>query len=270
MVAIEDGPYQQALARFGRENRPAALVVVSAHWESGAQVRVTSAQRHHVIHDFGGFPDTLFELGYEAPGEPALARRVAEAVTGAGIVASLDGARGLDHGVWIPLRLMYPDARIPVVAVSLPDALDPRTLMRMGESLRPVLADGVLLMGSGGLVHNLRRLDWRNRDRPPEPWAEAFDSWVHERLGKADYAPLAGYRDTAPNAALAVPTAEHFDPLFVVMGAAEEGARPVPIYEGFQHGTLSMRSFALRAVIHGLGQDPVAALDRRGTIELPR
>jgi 4,5-DOPA dioxygenase extradiol len=244
MVAIETGPYQDALRRFGREHRPEAIVVFSAHWDTGAEIRIGSAARHRLIYDFGGFPRALYELEYGAPGDPGLAGRIGAMLRDAGFAPSLDESRGLDHGVWVPLRLMVPEAVTPTVEVSLPTSLEPEALYRIGGALAPLRREGVLILGSGGIVHNLARLDWSHRDRPPEPWAEAFDSWVRSRLlaGAADE--LFRYAD-APHAALAVPTNEHFFPIFAALGAAQDGFRVEPISEGFQYGTLSMRSFAL-------------------------
>jgi 4,5-DOPA dioxygenase extradiol len=246
MVAIETGPYQDALARFGRAHRPSAIVVISAHWDSGAAVRITSAARHRLIYDFGGFPQDLYELQYDAPGDPQLAGRIDALLREAGMAPTLDASRGIDHGVWIPLRLMYPDGGIPVVEVSFPGAMQPEQLFQVGKALAPLGSEGVLILASGGIVHNLRRLDWQHRNRPNEAWAETFDNWFARRLAEHDYEGLFGYQDRAPHAAWAVPTNEHFHPVFVALGAAGETAAAELIYEGFEYGTLSLRSFALR------------------------
>jgi 4,5-DOPA dioxygenase extradiol len=245
MVAIETGVYQDALERFGREQRPEAIVVVSAHWESGDTVRIASAAKHRQIYDFGGFPGELYELKYEAAGDPELARRIDGMLRDADVPSALDAARGLDHGVWVPLRLIYPKADVPVVELSIPGSRSPAELFRIGALLSPLRSEGVLIVGSGGIVHNLGRLDWRHRDGPPQDWALAFDRWFAAKLDAWDIDGLLRYQQTAPSAALAVPTNEHFHPVFVALGAAGEGGRIERIHEGFQYGTLSMRSFAV-------------------------
>jgi len=244
MVAVERDAYTEALEAFGRAVRPRALLVVSAHWQTRGGVAVTSAARHHVIHDFGGFPHVLYGLDYPAPGDPALAADVATRLGAAGFATRLDPDRGIDHGVWIPLRIAWPDGAIPVVQVSLPE-MPPDDLLRMGQALAPVRKDGVLVLGSGGLVHNLGQLDWARKDATPHAWAVDFDAWMAERITRGDMAGLAAYRDTAPQARRAAPTTEHLDPLFVALGAAG-GDRPETLFEGFHHGSLGMRSIQFR------------------------
>jgi 4,5-DOPA dioxygenase extradiol len=245
MVAIETGSFQEALGRFGREQRPRALVVISAHWESGDTVRITSAAAHHLIYDFGGFPKELYELQYEAAGAPELARRIEGILRDADVLSALDAARGLDHGAWVPLRLLYPQAEVPIVELSIPGTRSPAELFRIGELLSPLRSEGVLILGSGGIVHNLRRLDWGHRDGLAEAWALDFDRWFAAKLEAGDIDGLFRYVQTAPSAALAVPTNEHFHPVFIVLGAAGKQGRIERIHEGFEYGTLSMRSFAV-------------------------
>ncbi len=244
MVGLENDSYTDALGRFGAAEAPAAVVVVSAHWEAGGAIRVTSAERHDTIHDFGGFPRALYELRYDAPGAPDIAREVAERIGGAGFATTLDAKRGLDHGAWVPLRRMWPEVNVPVVGVSLPDPRSPDELMRIGAALRPLREKGVMLVGSGGIVHNLRVLDWRNKFAAPADWARRFDDWVAERLaGDRDLRGFLG----APFGVQSAPTTEHFDPVFVVLGAADRTDRHEEIFTGFHHATLSMRTFALRS-----------------------
>jgi len=183
VVAIETGPYQEALGRFGREYRPEAVVVVSAHWDSGDIVRIASAPNHHLVYDFGGFSEELYKLTYAAPGAPVLARRIDAMLREAAIPSALDAARGLDHGVWVPLRLIYPEAGVPVVELSIPSLRSPAELLRIGHLLSPLRQEGVLILGSGGIVHNLRRLDWRHRDGNAEVWALDFDYDFRPRTG---------------------------------------------------------------------------------------
>ena len=245
MVAIETGRYQEALGRFGREHPARAVVVISAHWESGGTVGIASAAKHHLVYDFGGFPQELYELKYGAAGALELARRIDGMLRNAGVPTALEADRGLDHGVWVPLRLIYPQAGVPIVELSIPGMRSPAELFRIGELLSPLRTEGVLILGSGGIVHNLRRLDWRHRDGPAEAWALDFDRWFAAKLEAGDIEGLFRYARTAPSADLAVPTNEHFHPVFVALGAAGKQGRIESIYEGFEYGTLSMRSFAV-------------------------
>lgn len=246
MVAVEEDAYTAALGRLGESlPGPQSILVVSAHWESPAPVRVGRAARPETLHDFGGFPDLLYALRYPCPGNPGLAGEVVSMLSDAGIRSVGDERRGLDHGAWVPLRHAFPEAEIPVVEVTLPTPRSPAELLRMGQALSPLRSRGVLILGSGGIVHNLRRVRFQEKEAPVEPWARSFDEWVRERLEAGDVAGLADYRARAPEAAAAVPTTEHFDPLFVALGAAGKGFRVQDLHEGFQYGNLSMRTFAL-------------------------
>jgi 4,5-DOPA dioxygenase extradiol len=225
------GAFARALRSFAaRTPRPRAIAMVSAHWESRVP-QATGSAAPTLIYDFGGFAPELYQIRYPCPGAPDLARRIAALVPG----TVIDERRGLDHGAWTPLRLMYPEADLPVVQVAL--AGDPRAL---GRALAPLRDEGVLLIGSGGAVHNLRRVDLSSEDAPVQPWAREFDDW----LGKSVSA-LNVDLSQAPGAQLAAPTPEHFDPLLVVIATAQPGERAVPVYQGFQYATLSMRSFAI-------------------------
>ena len=242
MVAIESGPYQDAMAAFGATQLPVAIAVISAHWDSGKKIRVTSASTNSLIYDFGGFPRALYELQYDAPGDPELAKRIAALLSPRAV--ALDPQRGLDHGAWVPLRLMFPNANIPVVEISIPANLPPRELFAIGQSLAPLRQEGVLLMGSGGIVHNLRTVDFAQKNGAPEQWAVDFDKWFAKAVAERNHEVIFNY-EAAPNARAAVPTPEHFVPVFVTLGAAENAKTLVNIYEGFEHRTISMRSFAL-------------------------
>ena len=243
MAAIEEAdPYAEAVREFGRRRpRPRAIVMVSAHWQERRPVRVTAWKSRPVIHDFSGFPEELYRLSYPAPGDEGLAAEIA-AMLGDAV---LDRERGLDHGAWVPLRYAWPEADIPVVQVSLPDGATPRELWELGRRLRPLRELDVLVAGSGGIVHNLRRVVFRDKQAPVEAWAAEFDGWVAERLDGSRFEELLVYRTEAPHASLAVPTTEHFDPMFCVLGAAFDGERARSFYEAFQYGNLSMRCFSV-------------------------
>jgi 4,5-DOPA dioxygenase extradiol len=244
MVAVQSGPYQNALAEFGRTVKPKAIVAISAHWGSGTTISITATERNSTIHDFGGFPAALYELTYNAPGSPELATRIAEPLREGGWDAAITHDRGLDHGVWIPLRLMYPAADVPVVALSIPLQLSPEDLCKIGEALTPLRREGVLILGSGGIVHNLRLLHFDDIHHRVEPWAEEFDTWFSNAVQQNNLHDLLDFANAAPHARLAVPTFEHFAPVFPVLGAGGAGAVST-IYEGFEHGNISMRSFAI-------------------------
>ncbi|QSQ23667.1 dioxygenase [Pyxidicoccus parkwayensis] len=247
MVALDSDDYPKALKALGDSAAAArALVMVSAHWETEGEVRVTASARPPLIYDFYGFPEPLYRLKYEAPGAPELARDVVARLKDAGLPAVPDAERGLDHGTWVPLLHAFPQATLPVVQVSMPLGASPAEVSRMGEVLRPLRAQGVLLMGSGGIVHNLRRLNFHEKNASVEPWAQAFDGWIAQKLEARDFSGLQKWLD-APNARLAHPRAEHLMPLYFTLGAALPEDRLTPVFEGFHHGTLSMRSFALRA-----------------------
>jgi len=244
MVALQYGPYQEALAEFGRTVKPRAIVAISAHWGSGTSISITGNERHATIHDFGGFPAALYELTYDAPGSPELAARIADLLRAGGWNAEVTQDRGLDHGVWIPLRLMYPAADIPVVELSIPLQFSPEELYKLGEALAPLRREGVLILGSGGIVHNLQMVRFEDIDHPVEAWAEEFDSWFRDAMQLNNLRDLFDFAKAAPHARLAVPTFEHFAPVFPVLGAGKSGTAST-IYEGFEHGNLSMRSFAI-------------------------
>jgi 4,5-DOPA dioxygenase extradiol len=243
---VLDADFAQALGGWAAARpRPRAIVALSAHAEADAVVRVNSALQPRIVHDFRGFPPELYALRYPAPGAPALASAIVSKLIAAGIEASLDRTTALDHGVWVPLRLLFPAADVPVVALTLPSRRTPAMLLRMGAALAPLRASGILLLGSGGIVHNLRRLSWDDPNGSPEGWALGFDAWVEERLAALDVGALEAYSERGPSAELAVPSSEHLDPIFFVLGSRAATDRVETLYEGFRFGTLSLRSFAL-------------------------
>jgi 4,5-DOPA dioxygenase extradiol len=244
MVALESDAYTLSLRAFGeRFPAPQAVLVISAHWEAPAPLRLPCWETAPVIHDFGGFPKALYELDYPAPGSPGQARSIAALLESAGLPVSLDPGRGLDHGAWVPLRHMYPDASIPTLQLSLQSPASPEELVAVGRALRPLRSQGVLIIGSGGIVHNLRAVRFHDRNSPVDGWAAAFDEWIAARLAAREDSLLLDYLQLAPHARFAVPATDHFHPLFCVLGAAEDAERPVDLHSGFQYGNLSMRSF---------------------------
>ena len=191
------------------------------------------------MHDFGGFPEALYALDYPAPGSPELAVEASGLLAKAGLEAVLDSERPLDHGAWVPLRYLSPEASIPVIQLSLPRSRTPELLLAAGRALAPLRESGVLILGSGGIVHNLRRLDWDGTSGP-QSWATAFSRWIHSQLIAGDEAALIDW-EGAPGSAESVPASEHLDPLFLALGAS--GGPPKPLYEGWQLGSLSLTSY---------------------------
>ncbi|MEO8350052.1 MAG: class III extradiol ring-cleavage dioxygenase [Acidobacteriota bacterium] len=245
MFGIAAGEYGETLRRFAlRFPRPAAIVIVSAHWEAPGPIRVNAAPGPDLIYDFGGFPPALYELTYPAPGSPAVAEEALTLLADAGLGAAREVRRGWDHGVWIPLRLLYPTADVSVVEVSLPLPRGPETVLRMGAALAPLRSHGVLLLGSGGIVHNLRLARLDRESGPVDQWGKDFDGWVRKKIERRDLHELAQYRILAPHADLAVPESEHFDPLLFAVGAAEKGDEMEEIASGFQYANLSLASYA--------------------------
>jgi len=202
MLAIEDGVGRAFLRSLGvLLPRPRAILCITAHWETD-QPCLSSAAQPQTIHDFLGFPPALYRLRYPAPGAPDLARRAAHLLGVAGLAVRSDEQRGLDHGTWSALSLAYPEADVPVVQLSVQNARDGRHHLQVGRALRPLRAEGVLILGSGSAVHNLRELA-RGRDAPVADWAQAFDDWLAARVTAGDLAALADYRRLAPQAARA-------------------------------------------------------------------
>jgi len=216
--------------------RPAAILCISAHWETEVPT-VGGAARPETVHDFHGFPDELYRLRYPAPGAPTLARRVVELL---GDEAAVDATHGLDHGAWNPLLLIYPKADIPVTQLSIQVPKGPGDHLALGRRLAPLRDEGVLILASGGAVHNLRQF---HVDREtPAPWALTFDDWLAQSIEAGDAAALVDYRTTRPEARQAHPRDEHFLPLFVALGAG--GGKGRALHRSFAHGSLSMAAYA--------------------------
>ena len=245
-MSVLDKALAGAIYKFtSRQHKLRAIVVVSAHWQVAGALRVTSNPKPSLIYDFAGFPGWLYEIAYPCPGDRAVAQMAAVMLERAGIEARLDPDRGLDHGAWVPLSLGFPEATVPVVQVSLPLPSTPAMMLAMGRALAPLRSEHILLLATGGIVHNLARLQADAESPFPEPWAAEFDGWVRDKVGALDVDALAAYPRLAPHAAAAVPTSEHFDPLLFTVGTALPGDVVYDIYDGFRYGTLSMRSFAL-------------------------
>ncbi|AFH59934.1 DODA-type extradiol aromatic ring-opening family dioxygenase [Paenibacillus caseinilyticus] len=240
MLAIEDTEYARFLGRLAKGIRPKAIVIFTAHWESEITTVSSSDEVYETIYDFGGFPDELYEVRYNARGSSIVAGLVTDRLKAAGIPVRQDTQRGLDHGSWTLLHRMYPEADIPVVQVSVNPYLAPKDQFRIGEALRGLNREEILVIGSGVTVHNLRMLRWGQST--PEAWAVEFDDWLLARLEEQDYESLFRYAELAPHARQAVPRAEHFVPFFIALGAGAEGSEPEVIHRSYDLGTLSYLS----------------------------
>jgi 4,5-DOPA dioxygenase extradiol len=239
--AVEPGLAGARLGALGRAlGKPRAVVMISPHWMT-AGVVVTSALQPRTIHDFGGFDSALYEIEYPARGDPLLADRIAGDLRNAAWEASVDPARGLDHGAWVPLLHMFPLADVPVVQVSMPRSLDPRSALRLGRALALLADDGVLVIGSGSLTHNLR--EFRQGTTTEAPYAREFSEWIRQAVKTGDTEGLVAALRIAPHAQRAHPTPEHFLPLLVALGAAHQVLPATVLDGGIEHGVLSMDSF---------------------------
>ncbi len=237
MLALQPGASGPALQRLACElPRPKAIVVVSAHWES-QELLVSGAAAPETWHDFGGFPRELFAVQYPAAGDPQLAGAIVALLQADGLQARIDEHRPFDHGTWVPLSLMYPAADIPVVQVSLPSHMGPALQTRVGHALAGLREQGVLLIGSGSITHNLGELDWRAGPERIEPWARVFRDWVVDKLARNDESALHDYRHQAPNAVRSHPTDEHLLPLYFARGAGGDFS---VAHQGFTMGALGM------------------------------
>lgn len=230
------------LGSLGRElPRPRAILCCTAHWETPTPT-LGAAEAPATIHDFYGFPAELYRLRYPAPGSPAVASRAAALLADAGLPAELDDARGLDHGTWVPLMLMYPDADVPVVQLSVQPAADAAAHVAVGRALAPLREEGVLIIGSGAATHNLREFGRHALDAPPPAWVTEFVAWLRERVAAADVAALVDWQRSAPHALRNHPTPEHLLPLFVALGAAG-GAGGRTLHDEVAWGVLAMTCF---------------------------
>jgi 4,5-DOPA dioxygenase extradiol len=218
MNAIDDNEFHRKWGEIGEQlTRPRAILCISAHWETRG-VYVTASERPETIHDFYGFPKALFDVQYSAPGNPPLARRAAEALSEFG--ARLDLGRGLDHGAWSVLIAMYPNADVPVVQLSLDTSQPGSFHYRLAKQLAPLREEGVLIIGSGNIVHNLRVFSFHRHD--PYDWAVRCDEEIKRRLLKSEHEGLVAYESLGPDAKLAVPTPEHYLPLLYTIALQEK------------------------------------------------
>lgn len=244
----ETGPFWSALG--GRIDRaaghPAAIVAISAHTLTREPV-LLAAERHPTVHDFYGFPDALYELNYDCPGASALAPRVAALIRAAGLPVQISSEGGIDHGIWSPLRFVYPAADIPILPLGFPPDWSPRRLYALGAALAPLADEGVLLMGTGSLTHNLGLVFGNQRPAPDAPEIDScaqFRRWFAEHGQAADWEALLDYRTRAPHAALMHPSDEHLLPFYVAGGAGGRAAPALRLHASVTYGCLAMDAYA--------------------------
>ena len=255
MIALEPGAAGAWMARFGpaleaKLGRPKAIVTVSAHTSAGSPV-VLAGDRHEAIYDFGGFDPKLRTLRYDAAGDPALAERVRALLEVAGIAARSVAEGGLDHGAWTALRFLFPKAEIPIVPLAFVPGDRPERQFALGEALAPLTQEGVLVIGSGSITHNLRRAFAGGlrapADQPEIPESAAFRAWFAERAAARDWPALFAYRSRAPHATDMHPTDEHLMPWFVAAGVGGRDAAPVRLHESVTLGSVGMDAYAFGA-----------------------
>ena len=255
--AIEPGLAGAQLRALGLAlGKPRAMLVVSPHWMTRG-VEITAVVSPSTIHDFGGFPNALYSIEYPAPGSPELAVRVQQLLSLSGVMATLDMQRGLDHGAWVPLLYLYPDADVPVIQVSVPFHTDEAQAFELGLALAPLAAEGVLVVGSGSLTHNL--YEFRQGDVQEAAYAREFTEWIRATVQAGNTEQLVHALQRAPHAARSHPTPEHFLPLLVAAGAASSVAVATVLDGGIRHGVLAMESYVFGERVSLTFEEPAHA-----------
>jgi 4,5-DOPA dioxygenase extradiol len=243
-LPLTDTPARAFLSRLGHELPwPKAILVVSAHWET-ARPAVNAVAWNETIHDFYGFPRALYELRYPAPGAPDLAHSIAERLRAAGFACDIDTQRGLDHGAWVPLSLIYPAADIPVLQLSVQAHLGPEHHLRVGHALAPLRDEGVFIIGSGSFTHDLSEFRGHGPNDPAPEWVNGFADWFDAALTEERFADLVNYRHLAPYATKNHPSEEHLLPLYVALGAAGEHPHAQRLHASTTYGILRMDVYA--------------------------
>ena len=222
---------------------PRAIIIVSPHWDTAVPT-VGSAERLETIHDFSGFPAELYSLQYPATGCPEAAQVVAAAITAAGLPVEFEPARGLDHGAWVPLRMMFPDADVPVIPLSLQSQGGPQQAYKLGQALAPLAAQGFLIIASGNITHNLQDYFVASRNGGQTPaYVREFSEWMADHLAGGDIAEMLNYRQQAPHAVRAHPSDEHLLPLYLALGAAGSGAKVQRLHAGIDDYVIAMDAY---------------------------
>ncbi len=240
-LAIQNNEYTRLLLELGKRVRPKAIVIFTAHWESHILTISSTDDTYDMIYDFGGFARELYSIKYPARGSSTIAERLQFMLESRGIQTRIDENRGLDHGSWVVLKHMYPEADIPVIQVSVNPKLLPEKQYEIGRAIQQLGEEDVLVIGSGGTVHNLFTVDFEATES--EAWAVEFDDWLIEKVQKNDMASLFAYRQLAPHGKRAVPSEEHFVPLFIILGCRLDEKTPQLLHRSYDYGTLSYICF---------------------------
>ncbi|OZM55938.1 dioxygenase [Lottiidibacillus patelloidae] len=236
-LAIEKNEYTDILSKIGSLHNPKAIVLFTAHWEKRVTTISFKEDKYDTIHDFGGFSEELHNVTYPASGSVEVAAKVERLLNDHNIESDQDGVRGLDHGSWVILKHMYPEVNIPIVQVSVNPDLSPKEQFSIGAALRELANENILVIGSGGISHNLGLIKWGQSY--PEKWATEFDEWIIEQVRERKYEQLFNYDKLAPHAQLAVPRAEHIVPLFIALGSGDVKEKPKVMHHSYQYATLS-------------------------------
>lgn len=245
LLAVQENAATAAWREIGRAlARPRAVLVASAHHDAAGPA-LTAVAQPETIHDFHGFPRALYDIRYSAPGAPAVAGEIRESLASAGFAAQLDDRRGIDHGVWVPLLRLFPAADVPVISISVDPRRDARWQFKLGETLAPLRDQGVLIVGSGSLTHNLRALDWKAAASDGRPEARAFADWALDQLAADRGIALLDW-ESAPQARFNHPTPEHWLPLPIALGAAQDAAAPTVHAATFEYGVLAQHALSWR------------------------
>ncbi|KQO12427.1 DODA-type extradiol aromatic ring-opening family dioxygenase [Paenibacillus sp. Leaf72] len=243
LSAMAESDYTRFLSDIGKKYKPQAIVLFSAHWEERNTTISFAEGTLNTIYDFYGFPDELYQLTYPAPGSPELAAKLEDRFRRNGITVDRDDERGLDHGSWIFLRYMYPEANIPIVTISVNPFLSANEQLQIGEALKGLGEENILVIGSGTTVHNFNEI--KMNQAYPEAWAVEFDDWIADKIVQRDIAAFLQYETLAPHAKRAVPRAEHFVPILHALGSSSGVEQPKIIYRGYEMGTFSHICFEM-------------------------
>lgn len=236
-LILLDNDYTKSLRALGKRYHPKAIVIFTAHWESPVLSVSSTDETYNMIYDFGGFQKELYEFNYPAKGSTKVAALLQNTLSNHGIASRLNTERGLDHGSWDVLALMYPEANIPVVQVSIHPKLSYEEQYKIGSALQDLRQEDIMIIGSGSTVHNLGTLNWNSNET--QAWAVEFDDWLMEHVEKRDLESLFKFESLAPHAKLAIPRNEHIVPLFIAMGSGQKNTLPKLLHRSYDYGTLS-------------------------------